>query len=43
MRRLTGQQEHLTLLDPDITELVSVNYTQEHATLVLIEPFLKGK
>ena len=39
---LTWEQEHLTLLDANVLELISVDDAEEHATLVLVEPFLCG-
>lgn len=37
----TRQQEHLALLNTDVPELAIVDDPQEHAALVLIEPFLQ--
>ena len=36
----TRQEEHFALLNPDVPELFSVHYTQEHSALVLVKPFL---
>ena len=40
-RVLTWQEEHLALFDPDILELIPVHNAEQHATLVLVEPFLR--
>jgi hypothetical protein len=39
-RKRTRKQEHLALLDLNITKDAIVYDTKEHITLVLIEPFL---
>lgn len=37
----TRQQEHLSLLNTDVPEFAIVDDPQEHAALVLVEPFLQ--
>lgn len=41
--RPTGQQEHLALLDPDVSELAVIDHAQEHPALVLVEPLLQAR
>ena len=36
----TWKEEHLAFLNADVPELLAVDHSEEHATLVLVEPFL---
>lgn len=36
----TWKEEHLPFLNPDILELLAINHTKKHTSLVLIKPFL---
>ena len=36
----TWEEEHLTLLNPNVPEFLTVNYTEKHTTFVLVEPLL---
>ena len=40
MKIRTWEEEHLSLSDVDIFELISFDYTKKHGPFVLIEPFL---
>ena len=39
MRRIRGQQEHLTFANVDIAKLPIIYSLEQHGTFVLIEPF----
>ena len=39
----TWEQEHLALLDRNVTKATIVHDTKEHIALVLVEPFLPAK
>jgi len=42
-RERTWEQEHLALLDRNVTKVTIVHDTKEHIALVLVEPFLPTK
>lgn len=41
MRGVAWKEEHLSLLDPDVSELSLVHHAKQHAAFVLIKPFFR--